>query len=238
MLLAAPCWRHWGSQVPTAAEARRALQLLTGRATITAQQLLSSTSGDPQARRLALLEDVPELISYYSDGSAALAADFYEDERLGAGVTGAFSAQLVIPDRTVKVRRAIAWAADPLFDDGDELAGARLGELVQLETARPFRATVTGNRTRDPQAVGWRRETAGGCRFCRMLAERGAVYRESTARFAAHANCHCTAVPVFGANDTGETASVLQYRASSRNRTSAQQAQLRDYLDSHYGADN
>jgi hypothetical protein len=73
--------------------------------------------------------------------------------------------------------------------------------------------------------------TSGGCKLCRMLADRGAVYRHDTARFAAHPNCHCGAEPVFGANDTGETASVMQYVASKRNRTPAQQAELRDYLE-------
>jgi hypothetical protein len=139
-----------------------------------------------------------------------------------------------IEDRTVKIRRAIAWSAEPLFEGDEVLAGARLAEVVQLDTARPFRQTVLENRRRDPEAVGWRRVTSGGCKLCRMLADRGAVYRHDTARFAAHPSCHCGAEPVFGANDTGETASVMQYVASRRNRTAAQKADLRAYLDTYY----
>jgi hypothetical protein len=199
-----------------------------------AQQVLAATSGAPEVRRYDLLGAVPEVIGYYADGSAALAADFYEDARARAGVTARFTAEVSLEDRTVKIRRGIAWAAEPLFEGDEALAGARLAEVVSLDAARPFRTTVLANRRRDPEAVGWRRVTSGGCRMCRMLADRGAVYRHDTARFAAHPNCHCGAEPVFGANDTGETASTLQYVASKRNRTPAQQAELRDYLNTYY----
>jgi hypothetical protein len=220
--------------MPSAAESRAALRLLTGAAVSSAGQVLASTSGDPVARRLALLNEVPEIIGYYAEGSAALAADFYEETRERAGVTARFTAEVSLEDRTVKIRRAIAWSAEPLFEGDEVLAGARLAEVVQLDTARPFRQTVLENRRRDPEAVGWRRVTSGGCKLCRMLADRGAVYRHDTARFAAHPNCHCGAEPVFGANDTGETASVMQYVASRRNRTAAQKADLRAYLDTYY----
>jgi hypothetical protein len=67
-----------------------------------------------------------------------------------------------------------------------------------------------------------------------MLADRGAVYKESTARFASHPNCFCSAQPVFGENDTGEEASVIQYIASRRSRTPEQRAVLRDYLAANF----
>lgn len=227
----------------TARESRAALRLLSEDAAGSATELLSRLRGAPEARRLALLDTVPGLVDYYTDGSAALAADFYEEERELAGSRKAFRPELIIDDRTVQVRSAIAWSVAPLFDAGDDdataaaetLAASRLAGVVQLETARPYRSTITGNRKRDPEAVGWRRITAGGCRLCRMLADRGAVYKESTARFATHANCKCSAQPVFVGNDTGEEASVIQYVASRKNRTPAQRAQLREYLSEFYG---
>jgi hypothetical protein len=198
--------------------------------------LLSRLNGSPDARRAALLDGVPAVVGYYSDGSAALAADFYEQERETAGVRTSFVPELVVADRTVKLRSAIAWAAEPLFVNPDDLtvASSRLAEVVQLDAARPFRDTILTNRRRDPEAVGWRRITSGGCKLCRMLADRGAVYKHDTARFAAHPHCHCTAQPVFGANDTGEEASALQYMASRRKRTPAQKAALREYLNTYY----
>lgn len=220
--------------MPSPLETRAALNLLTGEAVDVAGQVFAGTSGSPEARRLALLNDVPAVIGYYADGSAALAADFYDDTRALAGVRAPFVTELVVADRVVKIRRAIAWAAEPLFLGDTDSTLARLAEVVQPEVARPFRDTITGNRRRDSQAVGWRRVTAGGCKFCRMLADRGAVYKEATVRFAAHPSCHCTAEPVFVGQDAGPEASVMQYKASQRGRSAKQRADLRDYLNTHY----
>ncbi len=221
--------------MPTASESRGALQLVTGAAVDTAVGVLASTTGSPEARRLALLDTVPELIGYFSEGSAALAVDFYEEERELAGVRGrVFTTELTLVDRTVKIRRGIAWAAQPLFDGAEDVSAQRLAEVVQLETARPYRDTILGNRRRDPEAVGWRRISGGGCKFCSMLAAKGAVYRHDTARFAAHGKCHCTAQPVFGTNDTGEEASAMQYLASKRRRSPAERMALAAYLADNY----
>jgi len=216
----------------TALESRAALQLVTGGAIDTATALLASSTGSPEARRLVLLDAVPELIGYFSEGSAALAVDFYEEERDVAGVRGrSFTTELVVNDRTVKIRRGIAWAAEPLFEGAEDVSAQRLAEVVQLETARPFRDTITANRRRDPEAIGWRRISSGrGCGFCKALADKGAIFRQETARFAAHENCHCTAQPVFGPNDTGEEASALQYIASKRHRTPAEKQAIRDWI--------
>ena len=221
--------------MPSPVEARAALVLLTASAVSTAQRLFAGTSGSPEARRLQLLDGVPEVIAYYSEGSAALAADFYDDERERAGVAETYVTTAVVNDRVVKIRRGIAWAAEPLFTEEDGATPARLAEIVQLESARPFRDTITTNRQQDPQAIGWKRVTAGGCAFCRMLASRGAVYKEATAHFASHANCHCSAAPVFLGDESGPEASVIQYKASRRSRSPKQQAELREYLKDNFG---
>lgn len=220
--------------MPSPLETRAALQLLTGEAVGTALDLMRRVRGSAVARRAALLDGTPEVIAYYSEGSAALAVDFYEEQREIAGASGGFVPELVVADRTVKIRRGIAWASEPLFDDRDEDAGKRLAEIVQLETARPFRDTITTNTAADPQAIGWKRITSNCCKFCTMLADRGAVYRESTARFAAHPHCDCSAAPAFVVGKSVPEASVLQYRASRRGRTPAQRAELRDYLAANY----
>lgn len=197
--------------------------------------LLSGLSGSPTARRAALLEGVPEVVGYFSEGSAALAVDFYEEERERAGVRDrTFVTEFVVNDRTVKIRRAVAWASDPLLSGDEDLASARLAEVVQLETARPYRDTILTNRRNDPESVGWRRISNGGCRFCRMLADRGAVYRQATVQFASHPNCHCTAQPVFRDNDPGTEVGEFQYMASRRNKTPETRARIRDYLDANY----
>lgn len=218
----------------TAADSKAALQLVTAAAVSTVTSLFSGTSGSPEQRRALLLEGVPEVVAYYSAGSSALAADFYDDERERAAPPKLYLAEPVILDRTEKLRRAVAWAADPLFADDPATAVGRLADVVQLESARPFRDTVLTNRKRDPSAVGWRRVTNGGCKLCVMLASRGAVYLDDTARFATHTNCKCTAQPVFSSNDYGEEANALQYVASRKRRTPEQQANLREYLNTNF----
>lgn len=218
----------------TPRESRAALQLLTGQSVASSLDLLRRLKGSPAVRRAALLDGVPEVIGYYSEGSAALAVDFYEDQRELAGVTKPFVAELVIADRVVKTRRGIAWASEPLFGGFEDDAGKRLAEIVQIETARPYRDTILTNTNNDPQAIGWKRITSNCCKFCTMLADRGAVYRESSARFAAHPHCDCSAAPAFVGGAVGPEASVMQYRASQRSRSPEQRAALRDYLAANY----
>lgn len=221
----------------TARESKAALTLVMGAAVGMVTSLLERTAGASEEQRALLLEGAPEVINYYSAGAAALAADFYDDQREFSAPPKLYLAEPIILDRTEKIRRAVAWASDPLFRDDPLSAGARLAEVVNIETARPYRDTILTNRRRDPSAVGWRRITNGGCRFCRMLAEKGAVYSDATARFAAHGSCKCTAQPVFSTDDFGEEASALQYVASKRTRTAAEKAKLREYLDAKYGVE-
>jgi hypothetical protein len=220
--------------MPTPGESKAALTLVVGQAVTAAMTLLGRASGSPEQQRALLLEAAPAVVAHYSLGSSALAADFYDDEREREAAPKLYIAEPVIVDRTEKIRRAVAWASDPLFTDEPGGAEARLAEVVQLETARPYRDTILTNRRRDPSAVGWRRVTNGGCKLCRMLADRGAVYSDATARFATHGNCKCTAQPVFSSSDYGEEASAMQYLASRKKRTPAQQAALREYLNTNY----
>ncbi len=214
--------------MPTAEEARQGLVLLTGRAVADAQSLVTSSA---DATRDALLAAVPEVVSYYSDGSSALAADHYDDLREAASPPRLYVAEPIVNLREEKIRTGVLWSVQPLYQPEQdlELALSRIGEVVQYETARPFRETITGNAQRDPDARGWQRIAAGGCKFCKMLAGRGAVYRAGTARFASHPHCHCTAAPVFE-GQAGPDASVMQYVASKRKRSPRERQALRDYL--------
>jgi len=181
-----------------------------------------------------LLDTVPGVVAFYSEGSAALAVDLYDDMRVGT--EGRYSAAPVILDRSVEIRRGVAWASEPLSVDDDELAAARLTKLMRSEMARPYRDTILTNRKKDPASVGWTRITRGpkSCKFCRMLADRGAVYKKATATFAAHDDCMCTAAPVFKGGEVGPEANTAQYVASKRRRTAKEKAFLRDYLAGNY----
>lgn len=218
----------------TALESKAQLTLLADDSEDTVRWMLRRTSGSWESRRIQLLDTVPEVAAFYSEGSAALAADLYNDARVGTA--GAYSAVPVIVDRTVKIRRGVAWASEPLSIDDAEAAASRLAQLMRSEMVRPYRDTITTNRKQDPHCVGWKRITRGSasCKFCRMLADKGAVFKESTAHFAAHDDCLCTAAPVFRGGEIGPEASVMQYMASKRRRSPSEKARLRDYLATYY----
>jgi len=219
-------------------QARLALVAVTDAAVAESSRLVSA---DVTQTRQALFDVLPSTIAYYSDGSSALAADYYDDLREDAAAPGRFRADPVVnlrwghPVGEEKVRAGILWSVQPLLAEVPDLAlaSSRVGEVVQLEAARPFRDTITTNRRRDPAAAGWQRVTSGGCKFCRFLAGRGEVFRESSARFASHPNCKCTAVPVFH-GQPGEEVDVLKYVASKRraSRTPEQRQAIRELLAS------
>lgn len=178
---------------------------------------------------------VPEVVATFSDGSAALAADFYDEQRAVAAAAGRFRSELVVLDRVVKIRRGVAWAAQPLFTGDDAAAAGRLSTVVRSEVARPYRDTIITNQHRDTESVGWKRiARPDACGFCLMAADKGAIYKESTALFAAHDDCSCTAAPVFR-GQVGKEASVIQYVASKRRRTAAEKARLREWVAFYEG---
>lgn len=211
-------------------ESKAALRILTDDAADSIAWTLRRSSGRFEQRRFQLLETGSALVGYYSEGSAALAADFYEESRADAKAPGRFVAEPIILDRTVKIRRGLAWASEPLSVADDAVALGRLTEVIGSEVVRPYRDTITTNRRKDPQAAGWVRIASGSaCGFCKALAARGAVYREASADFAAHDNCTCTCAPVFKGGALGPEASVMQYMASKRRRTPAERQRIREW---------
>lgn len=216
----------------TALESKQALTVLADDAEDTARWMVDRTSGSFESRRLQLLDTVPEVVGYYSEGSAALAADAYMDARWG--VSGAFVAAPIVLDRTVKIRRGVAWASDPMSLGDFEMASSRFAKLVRTEMTRPYRDTTLGNGSRDGMFVGYKRIARGeSCGFCKALAARGAVFKKNTVYFAAHDDCQCTAAAAFVGQPHGPEADVMQYTASKRRRTPAEKAAINDWAASY-----
>lgn len=210
----------------TPVESKALLTQLVDDAEDTARWMLGRTSGSWQSRRLQMLDTVPDVAAYYSDASAALGAELYDARR--AGVAGGFVAAPIVLDRTVRIRRGIAWASLPLELFDVDASGDRFAEVIRSETMRPYRDTILGNGKHDGMYVGWTRITrSGSCGFCLALADRGAVYKKSTAIFAAHNNCLCTAAPAFVGQPHGPEVSVEAYTASKRRRTAEENERTR-----------
>lgn len=241
----------------TPSQVRRALGLVAGAAAADLQAVgvAAAQSGSPSEIRAALFAATPLIVGEYTAGSSALALEWYDDLRDAAQVLQRFSPRPLVLVTDDELAAIVAETTGALYDiqrgieEGLQAALTESLELLEAEiveeVAQAFRDTVTGNVANDPAAVGWRRfARPEACKFCLMLAARGAVYTESTARFAAHGavmngnrkggNCMCIAGPAFGGTDAWTEATPMQYVASSTSRTPAQQAALREYLNANY----
>lgn len=150
---------------------------------------------DFQAARDGLTDVLPELVDTYGSAASALGADWYEESRDAAGVTGRFAAVVApLPDRG-RTDALAGWGT--AFADRYDLAAAqqKVAGGLQRIVANADRQTVMESATADPEAKGWKRVGGGDCGFCQMLISRGAVYSEATAQFKSHDNCKCSAVP-------------------------------------------
>lgn len=208
---------------------------------------MAALRGTAEQKREQAFLTFPALLEHYGGGAASRAADDYEDARDAESLRSRFVAAPVESVQDRRLFNSIAWASQPMVlmdaprSMEERLADAveaevqrRFQEIVSEEVPRQYRDTIRANTKRDTDATGWRRVTSGaGCKFCRMLADKGAVYRRDTARFAAHPNCSCTAWPAFVTNDDGE-ASVMQYMASKRRRSPQEREKLRVYLNTHF----
>lgn len=141
----------------------------------------------------ALRDLLPAIVEQYGAAGAALAAEWYDEQRAKAGVARAFTAVPVeASDRGTQA--LIGWALTTAADDAG-LQALILGG-TQRRIADHVRGTITASSVADPSARGWRRVGDGdSCPFCAMLLGRGAVYSEATAAFESHDNCGCSAAP-------------------------------------------
>ncbi|KOT94481.1 hypothetical protein ADK70_12425 [Streptomyces rimosus subsp. pseudoverticillatus] len=161
------------------------------------------------------IEAVRALVGQYGQASQSLAADYYEAQRIAARVTGRFTVPLLDPPPDEQVDASLRWTTkdlwprepdDPKTTDAQrepletrlEQAEKKAEAVAQKLVVDQGRDAVREAVRRDPQATAWARAAAlGACAFCKLLATRGAVYKQDTADFRSHDNCHCGVVPVF-----------------------------------------
>lgn len=187
---------------------------------------------------------VAALVQKNRQTSAGLASSYLRAFRLASGVPGELkivAAQPLIVDQfttslrvtsVVPAKRAAAAGVDQdaAMRSALALTSGAMARLV-LDSGRD---TVMDTIQADESAIGWQRVLGGGgCGFCQMLADRGAVYKEDTADFASHDNCGCSAEPAYG--DTLKT--VQDYVPSTRDIPDADRARARAYIAENYGDD-
>lgn len=189
-------------------------------------------SGSAESVRDALEDVLPDLVAFYGPAAASLGADWYDESRELAQVNGRFRAIVAdLPDMGA-IEALAGWGTGPLFQAEPDMAAARSqveGGFQKL-IGDQHRDTVIRSLTVDPDAKGWTRQTTGkSCKFCVMIAGRGAVYSARTANFSSHNHCDCIAVPAWG-----DPVGVLPYVPSQRFREQSQRdannTRIRDFL--------
>lgn len=210
----------------------------------------SAVQEPPGSRIEAILAALPLVVPAYYDAAGSLAVAWYDERRSEAAPSIDYVPRIVGVSVTDWIDREAARLLAEI-DRSDAVAlqveriQREITEMAEREVARGYRDTITQNTLDDRAAVGWSRfARPGACKFCLMLAARGAVYKKDTARFAAHGavgpgkrrggNCQCIAAPEFADGTYGPEASALQYVASRKNRTPAQRARVREYLNENF----
>jgi hypothetical protein len=207
--------------VTSASEARQGLLDLTTLAERDLALVWSEISDLPAAQvREAMREILPAIADEYGSAAAALAADWYDDAREAAEVSGSFTAEPAELPTQERFDSLARWGTSPLFAETANATAALtlIAGGLQRSIADAHRLTVVQSSISDPQASGWKRVGVGSnCGFCQMLIGRGAVYTEASVTFRSHDHCNCAASPVWAKNVvkiTGEP-----FRQSKKNRS-------------------
>jgi predicted component of type VI protein secretion system len=239
--------------VPTLAEVTEHQAALADLTTLAQADLVRlwrslDLTGDPGNVAGALREHLPDVLAAYGSAAGTLAADFYDNLRAEAAVSGAYTA-MVAPTASADVtQNLVGWGVAPLFatEPGSDpaLALSRLAGGLQRAVAGADRGTIITNTRFDPTAVRYARHaSANACAFCAMLATRQAVYRsEATAGMSEkfHDDCHCVAVPVWPGQEVPEAPYVTAWREAyygateklgGANDTTAILAEMRQTAD-------
>jgi hypothetical protein len=168
-----------------------------------------------------------DLIDSFGPLSSTLAADFYDELRDAAAPSSVFAAEPGEAGVAEQVRGSSDWAVQPLFPHAEDvldadgnvvgsrevaanpsLALSRFKSSTQRLVQDWGRQTIIDASERDPSRPGWARMPIGEtCKWCRMLASRGAVYgsaekalhREDGGTF--HDDDDCQPVPVWSDDD-------------------------------------
>jgi hypothetical protein len=199
------------------------LELVTGLVTTELDQLWTVDS--PELLTAAMWDVLPALVDEWALAASAVAAEAYDAERARQEIDGNFQA-IVAPLGDLGTEALIGWSVAALDQPEPDLslAKSRLVGGVQRRLANSANGTITGSTVADPQARGWYRVTRpDACNFCKMVASRGGVFKEATARFACHDHCYCRAAAAW----RGRPVRVQKYTPSERAyRAEGNEAQL------------
>lgn len=155
----------------------------------------------PEDARNRLLTFLPTLIAQYGDISATVSADWYSDMREQAGAKGRF-APILAPNVPVeRVNGTVRRLAEHLFTDTPQKMLEGLTGRTAEYALQAGRDTIDISSKRDPWRPRVARVPTGvtTCKFCLLLASRGAVYSSKQSagaltKFHPHDDCQIVVV--------------------------------------------
>ncbi|WP_052280798.1 hypothetical protein [Nocardia vulneris] len=180
--------------MPTTSEIhalREVLDELARAAAADISELWRLVDGMEPARAMReLAEAYPEVVTPYSAAAADVAAVWYDDLAPGAP----FQAVAAAPAAIEQLQATARWAAGPLFGVGDASPLDLLTGAGQRHIYNGSRDTIRLNA--EAEGVRFARYASGtACAFCRLMAIRGAVYRDRRSAENFHDRDRCMAVP-------------------------------------------
>lgn len=149
-----------------------------------------------------LLEFTPDLVSHFSDASAAASADWFEDVRANSNAKGTARAVMAKGPSSDHVAASVRYSAKHLWTSEPEQTLASLAASVDRYVSSAGRDTIMASVSADRARPRFARvpSSAKPCAFCLSMASRGAVYRsrETAGDFEDyHNDCGCTPTPVW-----------------------------------------
>ena len=142
---------------------QRALATLTDRAAADVRKLIASGASPDKVADL-LRKLMPALIDKYGTAAAAVAADWYEEQRIAAGVAGSFRVEPKdaverLPDG--KADGIVGAGSAHLFGDepNPTLAADIISGAMSTQILNTARETIMDSAIADPASAGWSRET-------------------------------------------------------------------------------
>ncbi|MFD8618268.1 hypothetical protein [Streptomyces sp. NPDC059513] len=151
---------------------------------------------------------MPSLIVEYGEMGAAVAVDFYDELREASSATKPFRATMAELPEQRAVQASVRWAVTPMFQEekDPDLTFKKLTEVSDRFVKDTARNTIFHSTDKDPSKPRFARVPSGSrtCKFCLMLASRGAVYTNTKKAGEAksyHGHCDCQIIPMWDGDE-------------------------------------
>lgn len=162
---------------------------------------LTLDMSSPEVARDRLLEFLPLLVAKFGDVAATVSADWYAEVRAAAGAPGRFTVPLAANSPAAKTVGTTRRLASNLFDGTPEEMLYSLHGTMTKYALQSGRDTIDLAARRDPWKPKVARVPTGAitCKFCLLLASRGAVYSSkqkagATTKFHPHDDCQIVVI--------------------------------------------